>query len=257
MKVIILCGGKGTRLREETEFKPKPLVEIGGVPILLHIMKIYASFGFKDFILCLGYKGELIKKYFLEHKYLANDFTLDLSSGQEYFHTKNFFLADCTVTFADTGENTLTSGRVKKIQPYVGAEDFMLTYGDGIANINLKSLLDFHRKNNKICTITGINPISKYGLIKLNVNFEVLDFTEKPPMDDIINGGFMVLKPEFFDYLQEDCMFESKVLPRLSAERQICVYHHKGFWHCLDTYKDYEDLNAHWHNSTPWRVWND
>jgi len=257
MKAVILCGGKGTRLREETEFKPKPLVEIGGVPILIHIMKIYASQGFREFVLCLGNKGELIKKYFLEHRHLVNDFTLNLASGQESFHTQNFSLNDCSITFVNTGENTLTGGRVKKIQPFVGREDFMLTYGDGVANINLRVLLNFHRQNNKICTLTGINPISKYGLIKLNVSHEVLDFTEKPPMEDIINGGFLVLKPEFFDYIQEDCMFESKVLPQLSAHRQVCVYHHKGFWHCMDTYKDYEDLNALWEKSTPWKVWND
>ncbi len=252
MKVVILCGGEGTRLREETEFKPKPLVEIGGVPILIHVMNIYASQGFKEFILCLGYKGNMIKNYFLEHKRLMNNFTLDINSQSIEFHDQKPILQGCKVTFIETGEKMLTAGRVKKIQPYVGSEDFMLTYGDGVADIDLQELLDFHRNNNKICTITGVNPTSKYGLIKMNESQEVLDFAEKPPMEDIINAGFMVVNNKFFDFIQEDCMLESGVLPKLSKLREVCVYHHKRFWHCMDTYKDYKDLNALWEKSKPW-----
>ena len=255
MKVVILCGGKGTRLREETEFRPKPLVEIGGIPILLHIMEIYAAQGFKQFVLCLGYKGDLIKKYFLEHKFNRNDFTLNLKTGAVTFHqTENHFLSGCEITFAETGEETLTAGRIKKIQQYIGNEDFMLTYGDGVADININHLLEFHKKNNKICTLTGVNPTSKYGLIKLNENYEVLNFAEKPKMADFINGGFMVLKPDFFDHIKEDCMFESEILSKLSQERQVSVFHHKGFWHCMDTYKDYQDLNILCKESKPWGV---
>lgn len=255
--MVILCGGKGTRLRDETEFKPKPLLDIGGVPILVHIIKIYASQGFNDFILCLGYKGNLIKRYFLEQKYLLNDFTVDLKSNKVDFHNENKLLSQCKITLIDTGENTLTGGRIKKIEKYLGEEDFMLTYGDGVADINLKELLDFHQKNKKICTLTGVNPISKYGLIRYNNNYEVLDFAEKPGMKDMINSGFMVMTPAFFNFLEEDCMFESKVLSKLSLQREVCVYHHRGFWHCMDTYKDFEDLNQLWEKSKPWKTWND
>ena len=257
MKVVILCGGKGTRLRDETEFKPKPLLEIGGVPIIVHIIKIYASQGFNEFILCLGYKGNLIKRYFLEQKHLLNDFTLNLSSNQAIFHQENKLISNCKITFAETGENTLTAGRIKKIENYLGNDDFMLTYGDGVADVDLKSLLAFHKKNKKICTLTGVNPISKYGLIRLDTNYEVLDFAEKPNMKDVINGGFMILSPDFLNYITEDCMFESKILPLLSKQREVCVYHHRGFWHCMDTYKDYEDLNQLWERSQPWKIWHD
>ncbi len=252
--VVILCGGKGTRLKEETEFKPKPLVEIGGIPILSHIMKIYSSQGFKNFILCLGYKGELIRKYFLDQKHMLNDFTLDTSLNNVEFHN-NLALNDCKITFVNTGDETLTGGRIKKIQKYVKTENFLLTYGDGVANINIHQLLETHKKSNKVCTFTGVNPISKYGLVKVGENSEVLDFTEKPRMNDIINGGFMVMNRSFFDYIDEDCMFESKILPRLSNLKQVLVYHHQGFWHCMDTYKDYEDLNKLWKESRPWKIW--
>lgn len=252
--VVILCGGEGTRLREETEFKPKPLVEIGGVPILIHIMKIYQAQGFHRFVLCLGYKGDLIKKYFLEHRFMLNDFSMNTNSNEIELH-ENLHLQDCLVTLADTGRYTLTAGRVKKIQKYVNTEDFMLTYGDGVANIDLQSLWNLHQKKDKMCTITAINPVSKYGLIRIDENQQVLDFLEKPPMKDFVNGGFMVMKRSFFDHLNEDCMFESKVLPRLSASQQVVVYPHSGFWHCLDTYKDYTDLNKIWGQFQPWKVW--
>ena len=252
--VVILCGGEGTRLKEETEFKPKPLVQVGGIPILIHIMKIYLAQGFNHFILCLGYKGDMIKKYFLDHRFMLNDFTLNSNSNEITFHD-NLHLSDCQITFAETGKNTLTAGRIKKIEKYVLGEHFMLTYGDGVANVNLHELLSLHHQRNKICTITGVNPVSKYGLIKMNEDYEILDFSEKPPMEDIINGGFMVINRKFFDYINEDCMFESKILLKLSKERQIGVYHHKGFWHCLDTYKDYTDLNRIWEESKPWKIW--
>ena len=254
--VVILCGGEGTRLKEETEFKPKPLVEVGGIPILIHIMRIYQAQGFTRFILCLGYKGDLIKRYFLEHRFMLNDFTMDTTLNTIDVHDR-FHLNGCQITLADTGKNTLTAGRVKKIERYIHTDNFMLTYGDGVANINLHQLWDLHHRKNKICTITGINPVSKYGLIKMNENDEILDFSEKPPMADIINGGFMVMNRRFFEYLQEDCMFESKILPILSKDRQIVVYHHTKFWHCLDTYKDYQDLNRLWEEAKPWKIWND
>lgn len=252
--VVILCGGEGTRLREETEFKPKPLVEIGGIPLVVHIIKIYQAQGFRRFILCLGYKGDLIKKYFLEHRYLLNDFTVHTASNEIVIH-ENLHLQDCSITMADTGRATLTGGRVKRIEKYIDTDDFMLTYGDGVADIDLHQLWELHKQKNKICTITAVNPVSKYGLIKVGEDFQVLDFAEKPPMNDVINGGFMVMKRSFFQHLTDDCMFESKVLPLLSAQKEVVVYHHRGFWHCLDTYKDYQDLNRIWGQAQPWKVW--
>ncbi len=254
--VVILCGGEGTRLREETEFKPKPLVEVGGMPILIHIMKIYQAQGFRKFILCLGYKGDLIKKYFLEHRFMLNDFTLNTNTHKIEVH-ENLHLDNCEITFANTGRHTLTAGRIKQIEKYITTDHFMLTYGDGVANINLDQLWDLHLKKDKICTITAINPVSKYGLIDINETSEVLDFSEKPPMKDLINGGFMVMKRSFFEHLTEDCMFESKILPALSKKREVVVYHHQEFWHCLDTYKDYQDLNRIWEQTKPWKLWNE
>ncbi len=253
MKVVILCGGKGTRLREETEYKPKPLVEIGGKPILWHIMKIYSQYGFNDFILCLGYKGKMIKEFFMEYDWNAYDFSLDLQTSKITKHTGHH-KENWNITFAETGLETLTGGRVKKIQKYIDDDEFMLTYGDGVADIDINKLVDFHRKMNKVVTISGVHPFSKYGLIKMEKG-EILDFDEKPRMKDLVNAGFMVCKKEFFDCIETDCMFESDVLPALSKRRQAALYEHRGFWHPMDTYKDYSDLSKMWENNPPWKIW--
>jgi glucose-1-phosphate cytidylyltransferase len=256
VKVVILCGGQGTRLREETEFKPKPLVEVGGMPILWHIMKHYSHYGFNDFVLCLGYKGRMIKEYFMDYDWDSFDFTMNLKEKERHYHLSHE-IEDWTITFANTGERTMTAGRVKAIQKYIPEKDdfFLLTYGDGVSDVDIRKLIEFHRKMGKMVTITGIHPTSKYGIVKLNNGLEVLDFAEKPPMDDFISGGFLVVDKRFFQHINEDGMFESTVLPQLAKENQVALYPHEGFWFAMDTYKDYQDLNALWENGAPWRTW--
>ncbi len=252
-KVVILCGGAGTRLREETEFKPKPMVSIGGKPILVHIMEIYASHGFKDFILCLGYKGDMIKDYFLNYYWTVNDFSLDLSSDKDAMtrHTRKNH--DFNITFVDTGEETQTGGRVKQIEKYIDTDDFMLTYGDGVSDVNIKELWEFHKKHNKIGTLTGVHPWSKYGVVNVDPEGTVLKFREKPILKDWINGGFFVFKKEIFSLLKEDCMLEKEPFEKMAKDRQIVLYKHEGFWHCMDTYKDFQDLNKIWNSGqVPW-----
>lgn len=255
-KVVILCGGAGTRMREETEFKPKPMVTIGGKPILVHIMEIYASYGFTEFILCLGYKSEMIKEYFLNYPWMVNDFTISLNSEKEgmegmikHTHQNHKF----TITFVDTGEETLTGGRVKLIEKYIDGEDFMLTYGDGVSDVNIKELWEFHKKHNKIGTITGVHPWSKYGTVNIDSDGIVTKFREKPILKDWINGGFFVFKKELFSLILTDCMLEKEPFEKLAKDRQIALYKHEGFWHCMDTYKDFQDLNKIWNNGkAPW-----
>ncbi len=264
-KVVILCGGEGTRLREETEFKPKPLVEIGGMPIVWHIMKHFSEFGFTDFILCLGYKGRLIKEYFMEYEWDSFDFTVNTKTKEKSYH-KDREIENWNITFANTGLKTLTSGRVKAIEKYIPEEDdyFLLTYGDGVSDINIDELIKTHKEMGKTVTITGVHPTSKYGIINLrngdaqnkNKGLEVLDFAEKPAMKGYINGGFMVVSKSFFKHITEDCMFESRILPKLAKINQVALYPHEGFWHCMDTFKDYKDLNAMWKDNPKWKMWN-
>lgn len=253
-KVVILCGGEGTRLKEHTEFIPKPLIRIGGKPILWHIMKIYSHYGYNDFILCLGYKGEMIKQYFMNYETENFNFTLRLKDRIFEF-PKNHEVENWRISCVDTGDKTLTGGRLKKISDYLDSEDFMVTYGDGVADINIANLWKFHKKIGKIVTITGVHPISKYGLIKMNKGFEVINFKEKPPLKDMINAGFIVCKREFLDYIKTDCMFEEHILPALSRKKQVAVYKHESFFHPMDTYKDYEALNRMWGEKAIWKVW--
>ncbi|HEU0050815.1 MAG TPA: glucose-1-phosphate cytidylyltransferase [Patescibacteria group bacterium] len=258
MKAVILCGGKGTRLREETEYRPKPLVTIGGMPILWHIMKIYSHFGVKDFVLCLGYKGNMIKEFFLNFEHLTRNFTLDLRSKEARIvqHDENG-LEDWRITFVDTGEESNTGSRVSRIEPFVRGETFFLTYGDGLADIDLDALLAFHRIKGKTVTLTGVHPESAYGILEHGEGL-VKTFREKPRMDTTINGGFLVCEPAFFSYLSTDpaCVLEQEPLMRLSKEGNLAVYEHPGFWYCMDTYKHYEDLNRRWQTGqTPWKVW--
>jgi glucose-1-phosphate cytidylyltransferase len=259
MKAVILCGGKGTRLREETEYRPKPLVQIGGMPILWHIMKIYSHYGIKDFILCLGYRGDMIKDYFLNFEEMANDFTLDLrsSNGGRVIHHNPGGLEDWRITFVNTGEHAMTGSRIAQIEPYVRGERFCLTYGDGVSNVDISKLIDFHGSKGKVLTLTGVHPESVYGILE-HEDGCVKTFREKPRMENAINGGFFVCEPGIFRYLSADpgCIFEQAPLARIAEDRQVAIYDHQDFWYCMDTYKHFEDLNKRWiEGNVPWKVW--
>ena len=257
MKVVILCGGMGTRLREETEFRPKPLVEVGGKPILWHIMKIYSYYGFKDFVLCLGYKGQMIKEYFLNYQLMQSDFTLRLDMPEKpLFHNANAHV-DWSITFAETGADAMTGARVKRIEKYIQEDNFFLTYGDGVADIDINRLLEFHLKHGKTGTVTGVRTKSRYGELSV-LDGQVKRFSEKPQADDgFISGGFFVFHRRLFNYLSndDDCVLETKPLETLSKECQLMSYLHTGCWHCLDTYRDFLALNEMWKRGAPWRVW--
>ena len=257
-RVVILCGGLGTRLKEETEYKPKPMVKIGDKPILWHVMKIYAHYGFKDFILCLGYKGELIKEYFLNYDVLNNDFTIKL--GQEKMITMHNALeeSDWSITLADTGNNALKGARLKRVEKYIMGDVFMVTYGDGVGNIDIRKLLDFHNQHGKIATVTGVRPRSLFGELVVKDNKALL-FSEKPQTSaGLISGGFFVFNRTLFDYLTDDenCDFERGPLEEIASRGELMVYTHDGIWACMDTYRDVEYLNKLWQNNQAfWKVW--
>jgi len=257
VRVVILCGGMGTRLREETEFRPKPLVEIGGKPILWHIMKIYSHYGFNDFVLCLGYKGQMIKEYFLNYRVMNSDFTLRLDSpSNPEFHTRNVH-EPWSVTFADTGAEASTGARVKRIEPHIQGDHFMLTYGDGVGDIDIAQLWAYQQRHGKIGTVTGVRPISRYGELAVDGG-RVRVFSEKPQADEgYISGGFFVFHRRFFDYLedQDNCVLEREPLDKLARDGELMSYHHKGFWQCMDTYRDFVALNDMWKQNPPWRIW--
>ena len=255
MKVGILAGGFGTRLAEETEMKPKPMVEIGGKPILWHIMKIYAHYGFKDFVIALGYKGEIIKKYILDYCALSSDLTVNLSNGDVRFHQGS--QSDWTVQLIDTGLHTLTGGRIKRLAPYVGNETFMLTWGDGVSDVNLHELLSFHRSHGKLATLTAVRPTARYGHLKLEDDI-VEEFSEKPQtMEGWINGAFFVLEPGVFDYIEGDeIQWEKEPLERLARDGQLMAYRHTTFWQCMDTLREKHILENYWRSgNAPWKVW--
>ena len=258
MKVIILCGGKGTRLKEETEFKPKPLVLIGGKPIIWHIMKIYAHFGFRQFILCLGYKGSMIKEYFLNYKAMNNDFTIQLGGHNKIIFHGNHQENDWEVTLIDTGEETQTGARIKRVSQYIDEEVFMVTYGDGVADINIKELVEFHKAHGKMATITGVHPSSRFGELAVKNN-NVANFHEKPQVKEgLINGGFFVFNRDFLNFLgeEENCFLEKEPLEKIAKDGQLMAYAHNGFWQCIDTYREMELLNSLWKTANPpWRVW--
>jgi len=255
--VVIMCGGKGTRLREETEYKPKPMVEIGGKPILWHIMKMYAHHGYRHFILCLGYKGSIIKEYFLNHRLYTQDFHLNLSRN-EHMVVGGGSIDDFAITFVETGEDTLTAERLLVAEKYIHGPTFMLTYGDGVADVDLKALHAYHTEKAQtfktVGTITGIHPKSKYGLVEANETGVVTCFQEKPRLRDFTNGGFMVLTRDFLPYCQPGEMIEES-LTRASQDGKIALYAHEGFWHCMDTYKDKEDLEKMWQTNPAWNLW--
>jgi glucose-1-phosphate cytidylyltransferase len=257
MKVVILCGGFGTRLREETEIKPKPMIEIGGMPILWHIMKTYAWYGFKDFILCLGYKGEKIKEFFYHYEILSNDFTIELGTNNIEIHPRHSEHG-WKITLVDTGLNAMTGARVKRIERFVDDEYFMVTYGDGVTDLNIQDLLNFHMGHGKIGTVTGVFPPSRYGELLIHKD-QVIAFAEKPETDvNSINGGYFVFNRKFFSYLKDDdsCVLEREPLESLASDGELKVFTYKGFWQCMDTYRDYKYLTELWEKGEAlWKVW--
>jgi glucose-1-phosphate cytidylyltransferase len=258
MKVVIFAGGLGTRISEETDTRPKPMVEVGGKPILWHIMKIYSHFGFNEFIICLGYKGYVIKEYFMHYFLHNSDITIDIANNKVETHDSN--TEAFKVTLVDTGLNTKTAGRLRQVQKYIGNEDFMLTYGDGVCDINLEELVQFHKAHNKIATVTSIQLDARFGGMDVGTDGEVLSFREKAKDESKwINGGFFVLKPEVFNYLKGDVnnmMWEDEPLESLANDNELIAYRHHGFWKCMDALRDKIELEDLWkHNQAKWKVW--
>ncbi len=257
MKVVIFAGGKGTRISEESHLKPKPMIEVGGKPMLWHIMKMYESYGHREFIICLGYKGYMIKEYFVNYFMHNADVTVDLASNELEVHRSN--AENFKVTLVDTGLETMTAGRLKRVQEYVGDEDFMLTYGDGVCDIDMAAQLDYHKQHGKICTMTIVQPGSRFGMIDLDENNVVRSFMEKPKEDGAwINGGFFILKPEVFKYLHDDAddiMWERQPLEDLTSDGQLVAYKHDQFWKCMDTLRDNQELNELWESNPIWKNW--
>ena len=254
MKVIILAGGYGTRLSEYTETIPKPMVPIGGKPILWHIMQRYAFFGHKDFYIALGYKAEIIKEYFLKFNSINSDFAIDLSSGKIKIHNSNGL--DWNITLVDTGQDSMTGGRVKRIQPFIGNKPFMLTYGDGVANIDINALINFHKDHGKMVTVTAVHPVARFGELEID-DINVKSFQEKPQVSlGWINGGFFVCEPSFIDTIDNDeTILERDPLENAAKQNQLMAYKHEGFWQCMDTKRDKDLLEELWHNKkAPWKV---
>lgn len=257
MKVVILCGGRGTRLSGETAAIPKPLVEIGGKPVLWHVMKIFAAFGHTEFILCLGYKGDLIKEYFLNYDLLQSDFTITLGKDgaveRHQPHTEDNWRIHCV----DTGQEAMTGARIKRIQAFTKGEPFLLTYGDGVADIDLNALTRFHMGHGKTATVTGVRPLSRFGELLVQGE-QVVEFSEKPQVNEgMINGGFFALQPKVFDYLKNEdtCIFERDPLERIARDGELMLYAHTGSWQCLDTPRDLQVLNEQWMQKPFWKIW--
>lgn len=259
MKVVILAGGFGTRISEESQFKPKPMIEIGEMPILWHIMKGYSSYGLNDFIICAGYKQHVIKEWFADYYLHTSDITFDfVNDNKVIIHDKH--TEPWRVTVVDTGLNTMTGGRVKRIQKYVGCEPFCLTYGDAVSNVNIAKLIEFHRSHGKCVTITSVNMAQQKGVLNIDENNTITSFREKSDEDrSLINGGFMVCNPEVFNYIEGDqTVFEQGPMKALVADGQLKSFYHDGFWQCMDTKREKDKLEALWKsNQAPWKVWND
>ena len=258
MKVVLFAGGLGTRLSEETDVRPKPMVEIGGKPIIWHIMKLYSYYGFNDFIICLGYKGYMIKEFFMNYFLHTSDITIDIGNNKVEVHSSN--AESIKVTLVETGLSTKTAGRLKLVQKYVGEEDFMLTYGDGLGNVNLPELLAFHRTHNKIATVTAVQLAARFGGMDLNSNHEVVAFREKAKDESKwINAGYFVLKPAVFNYLQGDMsemMWEDEPLEKLAADNELAAYRHFGFWKPMDALRDKIELETLWNTQeAKWKLW--
>ena len=256
MKVVILAGGFGTRISEESHLKPKPMIEIGEKPILWHIMKYYSQFGYNEFIICLGYKQYVVKEFFADYFLHTSDVTFDLANNSMKVH--NNYSEPWKVTLIDTGLNTMTGGRVKRIQPYIGDEPFMLTYGDGVCNVDLKGLVEFHKSHGKTATITTVSIDQQKGVLDIGPDNEIRSFREKAASDGaIINGGFMVLNSEVLSYLKDDTtVFEQEPMSRLAAEGQLMSFYHDGFWQCMDTQREMQLLEKLWQSGkAPWKIW--
>lgn len=255
--VVILCGGRGTRFKEQTESRPKPMIEVCGKPILWHLMSFYAAQGFTDFVLCLGYKGNSIKQYFLHHTAMNNDFTIDLSEPDrlEFHGTKS---NNWRVTCVDTGLDTLTGGRVKRVEKYLDGDQFLLTYGDGLSDVDVRSTLDFHKKHGKIATVTGVRPQSRFGELVVDGD-SVSSFAEKPDVQHgYINAGFFVMNKKALSYLSSDenCTLEREPLENIANDKELMIYKHHGYWQCMDTYRDLMLLESEWNSGkAPWRKW--
>lgn len=259
MKVVILAGGFGTRISEESQFRPKPMIEIGGMPILWHIMKLYSHYGFHDFIICAGYKQHMIKEWFNNYFLYTSDVTFDFTEGKKVIlheqHSEPW-----RVTVVDTGLNTMTGGRIKRIQKYIGHESFMLTYGDGVCDVNIQKLVGFHKSHGKLATLTAVKLQQSKGVLDIGGDYAVRAFREKSARDSApINAGFMVLEPQVFDYLDGDnCVFEQAPLTKLAEEGQLMSYQHTGFWQCMDTEREKKELEKLWSTGhAPWKVWDD
>jgi glucose-1-phosphate cytidylyltransferase len=255
-KVVVLCGGQGTRMREETEYRPKALVEIGGRPILWHLMRLYYHYGYRKFVLCLGYKGWMIKEYFLNYQFLQNDLTLQLRTGSRYVWDGVRELEDWEITFVDTGQETQTGGRLYRIAKYVHEEFFLANYCDGLSDIDLESLVAFHRQKGKVATLSGFHARSRYGVVGVNGDGIVNYWQEKPLTHDLTPGGFFVFNRAIFDCLDADCILERGPLENLAKAGQLALYPHSGFWYCMDTFKEALALNEMWkQGNAPWKIW--
>jgi glucose-1-phosphate cytidylyltransferase len=256
MKVVILAGGLGTRLSEETVLKPKPMVEIGGMPIIWHIMKIYSAHGYNEFIICLGYKGYVVKEYFANYFLHKSDVTINLNDNSIEIHDTQ--AEPWKITLVDTGNESMTGGRLKRIAPHIGDETFMLTYGDGVSNVNIKELVAFHESKGKFCTVTSVQPSGRFGALDLSPESEVKSFLEKPKGDGAwINGGFFVCEPKVFDYIEGDStIFEREPMERIAADGEMVAFQHEGFWKPMDTLRDKVELETSWANNTAeWKIW--
>ena len=257
MKVVLLAGGFGSRLSEETDIRPKPMVEIGGMPILWHIMKIYSTYGYNDFVILLGYKGYYIKEYFANYFLHQSDVTIDLKDNSIEVHNNSS--EPWKVTLIDTGLNTMTGGRIKRAQNYIGDQPFMLTYGDGVSDINIKELVEFHKSHGKLVTMTSSQPDGRFGSLNISSNNQVKEFQEKPKGDgNWINAGFFICEPKVFDYITngDDTIFEQEPLMNLAKDEEIFTFKHKGFWKPMDSLKDKNDLNKIWENNqAKWKKW--
>jgi glucose-1-phosphate cytidylyltransferase len=258
MKVVVLCGGYGTRMLNETEYRPKPLVDIGGRPILWHIMKLYAHFGFQNFVLCLGYRGTMIKEYFLNYEAINNDFTISLGRSNQITYHDSHDEQGFTVTLVDTGLDTMTGGRIRRVRDHIGAaERFMVTYGDGLSDVHIPSLLSFHEHHGKVATMTTVNPFSRFGCVETGEADQVTKFREKGRIESWVNAGFFVFEPALFDYLEgDDTVLEAAPLEKMASDRELMAYRHRGFFFAMDTPRDHLQLSDMMANkNAPWMIW--